>query len=77
MWRATYRDDGTTTGSSRVWSATDDILSGKQPVSPAEAPNVVQSFEEEDGGLGVLDGKVASADFFGFGIHVGEEFTVG
>lgn len=77
MGRITYRDDRTTTGSGRVWGAADDILSGKKPVSPSEAPNVVQSFKEEDCGLGVLDGEVASADFFGFGIHVSEEFTVG
>jgi hypothetical protein len=50
---------------------TDDILACKQPVSPAETANVVQCAQEEDCGLGVLDGVFLDADLFGLFANVG------
>jgi hypothetical protein len=51
--------------------ATNDILAGKQPVTPAEAAYVVESPEEEDGCLGVLHGVLLHADFLGLFADVG------
>jgi hypothetical protein len=45
-------------------------------MAPAEAADVVQRLEEQDGSLRVLDGKVANVDFGGLGVDVGEEFAV-
>lgn len=55
----------------------DDILPSKQPVTPAEATDVVQRLEEQDRGFCILDGEIADVDFGGLGVDVGEEFTVG
>lgn len=57
--------------------ATNDILTREQPVSPAETADVVQRAQEENCGLGVLDGVFLDAKFFGLFADVGEEFTVG
>ncbi|GMF81222.1 unnamed protein product [Aspergillus oryzae] len=55
---------------------TNDILAGEQPMTPAEAPHMVQGLQEENDGLGVLDHEVADADLRGLGVHVGEELAV-
>jgi hypothetical protein len=57
--------------------ATNDILAGEQPVTPAEAAYVIEGPEEEDGCLGVLHGVLLDADFLGLFTDVGEEFAVG
>jgi hypothetical protein len=58
-------------------SAANNILAGEQPVAPAEAANMIQSPEEEDCCLGVLDGVLLHADFLGLFANVREEFAVG
>lgn len=56
---------------------TNDILTREQPVAPAETADVVQCAQEEDCGLGVLNGVFLDADFLGFFADVGKEFAVG
>lgn len=56
---------------------TNNILAREQPMTPAEAANMVQSPEEEHGRLGVLDRVLLHADFLGLFADVGEEFAVG
>lgn len=51
--------------------ATNDVLTREQPVSPAETADVVQGAQEEDCGLGVLDGVFLDADFFRLFADVG------
>lgn len=55
---------------------TNDVLAGKQPVTPAEAPNMVQGLQEQHGRLRVLDCVFAHAEVLGFLTDVGEELAV-
>lgn len=54
-----------------------DILAREQPMTPAEAANMVQSQEEKRRRLRVLHGVLLDADFIGLFAKVGEEFAVG
>lgn len=54
-----------------------DVLPGKQPVSPTEAAHMVESFKIKDSSLDILDGKVAYANLLCLGVDVRKEFTVG
>jgi hypothetical protein len=54
-----------------VRRATDDILASKEPVTPAEAADVVQSLEEENCCLGVLNCVFLDAQFLGLFADVG------
>lgn len=57
-------------------SAAKDILACEEPVAPAEAANVVESLEEENGCLGVFDGVFLHTDILGLFANVGQEFTL-
>lgn len=55
---------------------TNDVLAGKQPVAPAEAPNMVQGLQEQHGRLRVLDCVFAHAEVLGLLADVGKELAV-
>lgn len=55
---------------------TNDVLAGKQPVAPAEAPNMVQGLQEQHGCLRVLDCVFSHAEVLGLLADVGEELAV-
>lgn len=54
-----------------------DILTGKQPVPPAEASHMIECLEIKDNSLDILDSKVAYANLLCLGVDVRKEFTVG
>lgn len=60
-----------------MWRAANDVLAGKQPVSPAEAAHVVESLQEKNCRLGICQRKVAHPDLFRLGVDVREELAVG
>jgi hypothetical protein len=57
--------------------ATDNVLPGEQPVSPTETTYMVQSPEEENGSLGILDGEITDTELLCLVTDVGKELSVG
>lgn len=57
-------------------SATDDVFTGKEPVTPAEAADVVERLQEQHGCLGVFDSVFLDSDFLGLLPDIGQEFAV-
>lgn len=58
-------------------STTDDILSGEEPVTPAEAANVVQSAQEQNGSLRVLHSILLDTNGLRLLTNVCEELAMG
>lgn len=56
---------------------TNNILARKQPMTPPEAPHMVQRLQEKNSCLNVLDCVLAHTHFRCFGVDVREEVAVG
>lgn len=75
--KKTYRNNRTPTRSSRMRRPTNNILARKQPMTPAEAPHMVERLQEENRSLDVFDSVLAHTHFRCFGVDVREEVAVG